>query len=74
MINKLAKLAPVSTALASICLTLWFVEISLPVLTFVAAIFFFIAYNSHAYHFNPLLGFSVITFSRSPFRAISPMY
>ena len=31
--------------------------ISLPVLVFVAVIFFFIIYNSHAYHFNPLLGF-----------------
>ena len=30
--------------------------ISLPVLVFVAVIFFFIVYNSHAYHFNPLLG------------------
>lgn len=141
MLNKLAKLALVSTALAPICLTLWFVEISsvwqssqpfednladhwlvgtgyllaalflsglcfglvrlsasrhgmerlpvkiksvktvdkeivgfllvyllplinqsqstisLPVLVFVAVIFFFIVYNSHAYHFNPLLGF-----------------
>lgn len=141
MLNKLAKLALVSTALAPICLTLWFVEISsewqkevpwsenllahwyvgsnyllaalilsglcfglvklsashyglerlpvkiksvktvdkeivgfllvyllplikqsndtisLPVLVFVAIIFFFIVYNSHAYHFNPLLGF-----------------
>lgn len=141
MLNKLAKLALVSTALAPICLTLWFVEISsvwqdgkpwadnfccplacgrwlsvggadaertlfwfgtavglaprvwkvcqlkskllkpwtrkssaflliyllplinqshnainLPVLVFVAVIFFFIVYNSHAYHFNPLLG------------------
>jgi hypothetical protein len=27
------------------------------VLVFVAVIFFFIVYNSHAYHFNPLLGF-----------------
>ena len=26
-------------------------------LTFVAVIFFFIAHNSHAYHFNPLLVF-----------------
>ena len=25
-------------------------------LVFVAVIFFFIVYNSHAYHFNPLLG------------------
>ena len=141
MLNKLAKLALVSTALAPICLTLWFVEISsawksslpfsdnlaahwqagsgyllaalilsglcfglvwlsasrhglerlpvkiksvktvdkeivgfllvyllplinqsqntvsLPVLVFVAVMFFFIVYNSHAYHFNPLLGF-----------------
>lgn len=141
MLNRLAKLALVSTALAPICLTLWFVEISsawqsalpladnlathwrsgsgyllaalvlsglcfglvwlsasrhglerlpvriksvktvdkeivgfllvyllplinqsqntisLPVLVFVAVIFFFIIYNSHAYHFNPLLGF-----------------
>ncbi|NTU61503.1 MAG: hypothetical protein HGA53_00325 [Anaerolineaceae bacterium] len=141
MLNKLAKLALVSTALAPICLTLWFVEISnawqptlswscnlishwqvgsgylltamilsgmcfglvwlsaspygleplpvsikavktvdneivgfllvyllplinqsqstirLPVLVFVAVIFFLIVYNSHAYHFNPLLGF-----------------
>ncbi len=141
MLNKLSKLALVSTALAPICLTLWFVEISsawqislswsdnlaahwhagsgylvsalvlsglciglvwlsasrqglerlpvkiksvktvdkeivgfllvyllplinqgqstisLPVLVFVAVIFFFIVYNSHAYHFNPLLGF-----------------
>ena len=140
MLNRLAKLALVSTALAPICLTLWFVEISsawqrgvpwsenladhwlagsgyllaalvlsslcfglvwlsasrfglerlpvkitsvktvdkeivgfllvyllplihqnqstisLPVLVFVAVIFFFIVYNSHAYHFNPLLG------------------
>ena len=31
--------------------------ISPPVLVFVAVIFFFIVYNSHAYHFNPLLGF-----------------
>lgn len=30
--------------------------ISLPVLAFLAVIFFFIVYNSHAYHFNPLLG------------------
>lgn len=141
MLNRLAKLALVSTALAPICLTLWFVEISsvwqsavpfsdnlsahwqagsayllaalvlsglcfglvwlsasphglerlpvkiksvktvdkeivgfllvyllplinqsqntisLPVLVFVAVLFFFIVYNSHAYHFNPLLGF-----------------
>ena len=140
MLNKLAKLALVSTALAPICLTLWFVEISnawqsslpwsdnlaahwqagsgyllaalilsglclglvrlsasrhglerlpvkikavktvdkeivgfllvyllplinqsqntisLSVLVFVAVIFFLIVYNSHAYHFNPLLG------------------
>lgn len=141
MLNKLAKLSLVSTALAPICLTLWFVEISsawqpgvpwsenlaahwlvgsgyllaalvlsglcyglvwlsatrhglerlpvkiksvktvdkeivgfllvyllplinqsqstisVPVLVFVAVIFFLIVYNSHAYHFNPLLGF-----------------
>lgn len=141
MLNRLAKLALVSTALAPICLTLWFVEISsawqgeaqwaenlaahwltgsgyllaalvmsgfcfglvwlsasrhglerlpvkiksvktvdkeivgfllvyllplinqsqstisVPVLVFVAVLFFFIIYNSHAYHFNPLLGF-----------------
>jgi hypothetical protein len=140
VLNRLAKLALVSTALAPICLTLWFVEISsawqrdmpwpenltahwlagsdfllaalvlsglcfglvrlsasrhglerlpvkiqsvktvdkeivgfllvyllplinqsqstisVPVLVFVAVIFFFIVYNSHAYHFNPLLG------------------
>jgi len=31
--------------------------ISLPVLVFIAVIFFFIIQNSHAYHFNPLLGF-----------------
>lgn len=31
--------------------------VSIPVLIFVAVIFFFIVYNSHAYHFNPLLGF-----------------
>lgn len=31
--------------------------ISVPVLVFIAVIFFFIVYNSHAYHFNPLLGF-----------------
>jgi hypothetical protein len=31
--------------------------ISLSVLTFIAVIFFFIVQNSHAYHFNPLLGF-----------------
>ena len=31
--------------------------ISLPVLVFVAIIFFFIVQNSNAYHFNPLLGF-----------------
>lgn len=30
--------------------------ISLPVQVFVAVIFFLIVYNSHAYHFNPLLG------------------
>ncbi len=142
MLNKFAKLALVSTALAPICLTLWFVEISkawqptlswscnliahwqvgsgyllaamilsglcfglvllsaspygleplpvsikavktvdneivgflllyllplinqsqntinLSVLVFVAVIFFLIVYNSHAYHFNPLLGFA----------------
>jgi hypothetical protein len=141
VLNRLAKLALVSTALAPICLTLWFVEmssawqgdvswaenlaaywltgsgyllaalvmsglcfglvwlsasrhglerlpvkiksvktvdkeivgfllvyllplinqsqstISVPVLVFVAVLFFFIIYNSHAYHFNPLLGF-----------------
>lgn len=127
MLNKAAKIALVSTSLAPICLTLWFVEfskhwrwqqgwgyllaavlltglcfglvwlssrkleslpvkikavktvdkeivgfllvyllplinqtqnnISLPALIFIAAIFFFIIYNSHAYHFNPLLGF-----------------
>lgn len=141
MLNRLAKLALVSTTLAPICLTLWFVEISsdwqsglpfsdnlaanwqagsgyllaalalsglcfglvwlsasrfglerlpvkiksvktvdkeivgfllvyllplinqsqsaisLPVLVFVAAVFFIIIYSSHAYHFNPLLGF-----------------
>lgn len=141
MLNKLAKIALVSTALAPICLTLWFIEINnawqrdmswaenlaahwlvggsyamatlilsglcfglillsgsshglermpvkiksvktvdkeivgfllvyllplinqgqntinLPVLVFVAFVFFFIVYNSHAYHFNPLLGF-----------------
>lgn len=127
MLNKAAKLALVSTSLAPICLTLWFVEfsqnwdwqqgwgylltalvlsglcfglvwlsarkleslpvkikavktvdkeivgfllvyllplinqsqntISLPVLVFIAVLFFFIVYNSHAYHFNPLLGF-----------------
>jgi len=32
-------------------------NISLPVLVFIAVLFFFIVYNSHAYHFNPLLGF-----------------
>lgn len=127
MLNKAAKLALVSTSLAPICLTLWFVEfsqqwdwhqgwgyllsavvlsglcfglvwlsarkleplpvkikavktvdkeivgfllvyllplinqnqhnISLPALVFIAVIFYFIVYNSHAYHFNPLLGF-----------------
>lgn len=31
--------------------------ISISVLVFIAVIFFFIVYNSHAYHFNPLLGF-----------------
>ena len=31
--------------------------IKLPVLLFEAVIFFLIVYNSHAYHFNPLLGF-----------------
>jgi len=31
--------------------------ISLSVLVFIAVIFFFIVQNSHAYHFNPLLGF-----------------
>lgn len=31
--------------------------VSLPVLIFIAVIFFFIVQNSHAYHFNPLLGF-----------------
>jgi len=30
--------------------------ISLSVLAFIAVIFFFIVQNSHAYHFNPLLG------------------
>lgn len=127
MLNKAAKLALVSTSLAPICLTLWFVEysqhwdwqqgwgyllvalvlsglcfglirlsahkleplsvtirsvktvdkeivgfllvyllplinqsqnsISVPVLVFIAVIFFFVIYNSHAYHFNPLMGF-----------------
>ncbi len=140
MLNKVAKLSLVSTSLAPICLTLWFVElssvwvakdtilsnitnhwasglaylltalflsglcwgvitlskskygleklpvkiiavktvdkeivgfllvyllplinqtnntISFPVLVFIAVIFFFIVLNSHAYHFNPLLG------------------
>ena len=138
MLNKVAKLALVSTALAPICLTLWFVDlsnqwdtalpwsqnivdhwqagsvyliaafvlsglcfglirisarvleplpvkikavktvdkeivgfllvyllplinqsqdtVSVPVLVFIAVIFFFIVYNSHAYHFNPVLG------------------
>ena len=126
MLNKAAKLALVSTSLAPICLTLWFVEfsqhwdwhqgwgyllsavalsglcfwlvwlsarkleplpvkikavktvdkeivgfllvyllplinqsqnnVSLPALVFIAVIFYFIVYNSHAYHFNPLLG------------------
>ena len=31
--------------------------ISVPVLLFVAIVFFIIIYNSHSYHFNPLLGF-----------------
>lgn len=31
--------------------------ISVSVLAFIAVIFFFIVYNSHAYHFNPMLGF-----------------
>lgn len=31
--------------------------ISVPVLVFISLIFFFIVQNSHAYHFNPLLGF-----------------
>jgi len=31
--------------------------ISLSVLIFIAVIFFFIVQNSHAYHFNPLIGF-----------------
>jgi len=31
--------------------------ISIPVLVFIAIIFFIIIHNSHAYHFNPLLGF-----------------
>ena len=31
--------------------------ISVPVLVFISVIFFFIVQNSHAYHFNPLLGF-----------------
>lgn len=31
--------------------------ISLSVLVFITVIFFFIIQNSHAYHFNPLLGF-----------------
>lgn len=31
-------------------------SVSLPVLIFIAVIFFFIVLNSHAYHFNPLLG------------------
>lgn len=30
--------------------------INLPTLIFIAVIFFFIVQNSHAYHFNPLLG------------------
>jgi len=32
-------------------------SISTPVLVFVAVMFFLIVYNSHVYHFNPLLGF-----------------
>jgi hypothetical protein len=32
-------------------------SISLSVLVFITVIFFFIVQNSHAYHFNPLLGF-----------------
>ena len=32
-------------------------SISVPVLVFISIIFFFIVQNSHAYHFNPLLGF-----------------
>ncbi|MBD3279906.1 hypothetical protein GF389_00060 [Candidatus Dojkabacteria bacterium] len=31
--------------------------VSIPVLIFIAIIFFIIIHNSHAYHFNPLLGF-----------------
>jgi|AntAceMinimDraft_2_1070361.scaffolds.fasta_scaffold01803_6 MFS family permease len=31
--------------------------ISFPVLVFISLIFFFIVLNTHAYHFNPLLGF-----------------
>lgn len=31
--------------------------ISMPVLVFVALLFFLIVYNAHVYHFNPLLGF-----------------
>jgi len=31
--------------------------ISVPVLAFISVIFFFIVQNSHAYHFNPMLGF-----------------
>ena len=47
--------------------------ITVPALVFVAVIFFFIIYNSHAYHFNSLLGFfgyrfpaSTILSGRSP--------
>ena len=32
-------------------------NISVPVLVFISLIFFLIVQNSHAYHFNPLLGF-----------------
>jgi len=32
-------------------------SISMPVLVFVAVMFFLIVYNAHVYHFNPLLGF-----------------
>ena len=31
--------------------------VSVPVVIFIAVFFFFIILNSHAYHFNPLLGF-----------------
>jgi hypothetical protein len=31
--------------------------VSIPVLVFIAVIFFIVIHNSHAYHFNPLLGF-----------------